>query len=133
MKKGIKVAALLTAVWIPLGCATTHMQSVSHTTEFQSSRIRKVLVVCVVQTPGSREIFEKEFVKQWKRRDVQADASSEVLPVNIPLDKAGIAPFAKSQGYDSVLVTRLIKRGQIEPDLAYPKSEQIPPVTTQTN
>ncbi len=109
------------------------MQTVQRTPDFQPSRIHKVLVVCIIQTPGSRNRFESEFARQWKARGVEAVASSEVLPIGVTLDKAGIALFAKAQGFDSVLVTRPLKRGEIEPEFAHPKSEITPPASADSN
>ena len=61
--------------------------------------------------------MEKEFVRQWRTRGVDAEASVEVLPAGVALDKAGVAPITQALGFDSVLVTRLIKREAINPQI----------------
>src|SRR5271169_687570 len=89
-------------------CASTSLQSIQRASDYQATRIHKVLVVCITQKPGVRSRWENEFVRQWKARGINAVASAEVLPAGATLDKAGVAPIAKAQGFDSVLVMRLL-------------------------
>ena len=104
-------------------CASTTMESVQRAPGFQSARIRKVLVVGIAQTPGLRGLFEDEFVRQWKVRGVDAVASSKILPADVTLDKVGVEPLAKAQGFDSVLVTRVLKRQAIAPQVVNPPGQ----------
>ena len=104
-------------------CASTTMESVQRAPGFQTSQIRKVLVVGIAQTPGLRELFEDEFVRQWKKRGITAVASSKILPADVTLDKAGVEPIAKAQGFDSVLVTRVLKRQAIKAEVANAPSQ----------
>src|SRR5579872_6266080 len=119
-----RYGALRAMLWVGAGflssCASTTMESVQRAPDFHSTQIRKILIVGIAQTPGLRESFEDEFVKQWRERGVEAVASSKVLPADTPLDKAGVAPIAKAQGFDSVLVTRVLRRQQIKPQVARP-------------
>ena len=115
------------------GCATTRIQSVQKSPDFNSAHIRKVLIVAVTSTPGLRKQVEWEFVKQWKERGVDVVASESVLPLTVTLDKAGIGAFAKTQGFDSVLVTRLVKREKIEPQIVRTKGETAPPPADDSN
>src|SRR5258708_5649003 len=97
------------------GCATTRMQSVQRDPKFQIATIHKVLVVSLASTPEIRKQIEEEYVRQWSKRGVVAVASSAVLPVGVALDKAEVAPFAKAQRFDAVLVSRLLKRERYGP------------------
>lgn len=99
--------------WFMSGCAATQMQSIHREAGFDAARIHKVLIVSLARTPEIRKLVEDEFVRQWKERRVEAVASYAVLPPNVTLDKAGVAPFARAQGFDSVMVNRLIKREAI--------------------
>ncbi len=65
------------------------MQSIRRAPDFQTSKIHKVLVVCITPTIAIRELVESEFSAQWKKYGVEAAASAKVLPANIPLSKAG--------------------------------------------
>jgi len=96
------------------GCASTHLQTVKSAPEFQPGSVTRVLVVSVARTPEVRGVVEQEFARQWRERGVEADASSRVMPAGVPLDKAGIGPFAKAQGYSHVLVNRLMSRNEVE-------------------
>ena len=95
-------------------CASTTMQSVERAPGFDSSRIHRVLIVSLSATPKIRELVESEFVRQWRERGVDGTASYIVLPPNVTLDKAGVAPFAKAQKFDAVLVNRLISRKAVD-------------------
>jgi hypothetical protein len=105
---------LLISAGFLCGCAATTLQSVQRAPDFNARQVRRVLVVCATKTPGLRSLLESEFVRQWKSRGVDASASAQVLPSGVTLDKMGIAAAAKAQGFDAVLVTRLIQREQIE-------------------
>ena len=99
------------------GCATTVLRTVDHAPDFQSGSIRRVLVVSQSQTPARRRVIEDEFVRQWQARGVTAVASYFALEKDTPLDKTHVAPLAKEQGFDTVLVARLIGRGKIDPHI----------------
>jgi len=104
---------LILLAGLSAGCATTTLRSVERSPDLHTATIHKVLVVCVTSTPGLRSIVEGEYVWEWKKRGVDAFASAEMLPAGVLLDKAGIAPFAKEQHFDAVMVTRLLKREQL--------------------
>jgi len=124
MRQCAKAVIFLVSAGLFSACATTTLQTVTRAPDFQAARIRKVLVVSLTSTPGARDLLENEFVRQWKERGVVAEASSHVLPIEIPLDKAGLAAYAKTNGFDSVLVSRLLKREKIEPAIVETKSER---------
>jgi len=107
-------AAGLAPAILLASCASTTMRSVQSAPNFQATQIHKALVIGLMKTPGLRKVFEDEFVRQWRARGVSAMASLDVLPPGTTLDKNGVAPFAKAQGYDVVLVTRLLDRHDID-------------------
>jgi hypothetical protein len=96
-------------------CATTNMESIQPAPNFHSARIRRVLVIGSFNDQALRKTFEEEFVRQWRTRHVEAVSSLDVLPPSTPLDKAGVAPFAKARGFDAVLVTQLLARRTVAP------------------
>jgi hypothetical protein len=112
-RQHVRVDILLASIGFLSACASTNWQSMQRAPSFQATRIHKVLVVCISQKPGVRSRWEKEFVRQWQTRGVGAVASEDVLPAGVTLDKVGVAPFAKVQGFDHVLVMRLVKREKI--------------------
>jgi len=102
------------------GCASTTMESIHRAPGFEARRIHKILVVGALKQPGVRKAFEDECVRWLKARHVDAVASLAVLPSATPLSKVGVAGFAKAQGFDTVLVTRLMSRDDIETPIAHP-------------
>lgn len=100
-------------------CATTTMHSIGQSPDFDKSRVHKVLIVSLAPRADIRGLAEDEFVRQWSRHGVHAVASRRVLPGDATLDKAGVAPFAKAQGFDSVMVTRLMKRQNVKAQTPY--------------
>jgi hypothetical protein len=108
---------VVSAVALLSACATTTMRSVRPEPEYNTARFHKALVIAIVKMPGLRERAEDEFVKQWKKRGVQAAASHAVMPPDLPLEKAKVGPFAKTQGYDTVLVMRTLGTQNIDPHI----------------
>jgi hypothetical protein len=119
--------AVIISALVWSACASTQMQSVVHEPEFSSGKIHKALVISLSRTPEVRQLIEEEFVKQWKKRGVEAVSSYKVLSVGVPLDKAGVAPYAKSQGYDTVLVNRLMSRKEVDTRVKVPASQSASP------
>jgi hypothetical protein len=109
-----------------VGCASTQMQQVERAPEFHSDRIHKVLIVAVAVTPERREAFEKEFKAQWEKRGVEAALSYLVFPQPSELNKRNLAPYARDQHFDAVLVGRLLKRGAVQSEPPGSKGERPP-------
>ncbi len=97
------------------GCASTIIRSTRRAPDFHNAQIRRVMVVGVFKDPSLRKAFEEEFVRQWKARGVDAVSGLDVLPSTATLYKVGIAPVAKVQGFDTVLVARVLERRPMGP------------------
>ena len=93
-----------------IGCASTRMRSIHRAPRFQSAEIQHALVIGIVKDQVLRKAFEEEFVRQWSAYGVKAVSSLKSLPSSVPLSKTGIEPLAKAEGYDTVLVTRLLNK-----------------------
>jgi hypothetical protein len=113
--QGGLIPAALSSTFPCFCCASTMMESIQRDPNFQIATIHKVLIVSIASTPDIRKQIEEEYVRQWRKRGVDAIASSAVLPVGVDLDKAKVAPFAKAQRYDAVLVSRLLKKERFGP------------------
>jgi len=96
-------------------CTYTSMLSINRAPAFRSDHIQHVLVIGLFKDQALRKLFEEEFVRQWRLRGVQAESSLEVLPADAPLTKDVVAPIAKAQGFDAVLVSRLVEKTKIIP------------------
>jgi hypothetical protein len=113
----MKKASLWVGFLLLTGCATTAVRTIERDPSYRSGAIRRVLVVSLSQKPERRRAIEDEFVRQWQVRGVTAVASYFALDEGTPLDKAHVAPLAKEQGFDTVLVARLAGRGRIDPQI----------------
>jgi len=107
-------SAILLTAGLLIGCASTHIRSIHRAPRFQSADIRRVLVIGVVKDQSLRKAFEGEFVREWSAHGVKAVSSLESLPSSVPLSKAGIEPLARADGYDTVLVTRILNKKKID-------------------
>jgi len=99
------------------GCATTTVYKTEPEPGFKSENIHKVMIISLSKRTDVRLAVEDEFVRQWKKRGVQAVASHDALPFGTPLEKTHVAPVAKQQGFDSVLVSRLLGVQKIDPNI----------------
>jgi hypothetical protein len=98
-----------------VGCGTTALFKVERDPNFRTTTIRRVLVISLSQNQDHRRVIEDEFVRQWQPLGVTIVASYFALEKDTLLDKAHVAPIAKEQGFDTVLVSRLVGRGKIDP------------------
>ncbi len=103
MSRRVLFSVTLITFGLLTACASTTIQSIHSVSDFRSSAIHHVLVIAMIQDQPMRKTLEDEFVRQWSRRGVKAESSLVVLPLSTTLDKAGVEPFAKAQGFDAVL------------------------------
>lgn len=109
---------VLSLVFLGLAaCATTSMHEVSSEPGFNPGQLHKVLILNMGTDSVLRARVEDEFVRQWKKRGVDAQPSYRVLPPNVILDKAHVDPAARDQKFDAVLVTRLLGSQKINPNI----------------
>lgn len=78
------------------------------------SHIRKVFVIGVSKRPAVRRLFEDEFVNQLKDHGVEAVSSYTLLPADRMSDKSYIGSIIKDSDFDTVLITKLLEKKEIE-------------------
>ncbi len=96
-------------------CASTKVISSRVAPDFRSSAYKHVFVIGVSNDSSVREQVEHEFVQQWTTHGVKAVASSDLLPAATPLSRETVAPIVKSNGFDGVLVLRVLEKRSIQP------------------
>ncbi|HYQ48050.1 MAG TPA: hypothetical protein VEP69_03200, partial [Thermodesulfovibrionales bacterium] len=94
-------------------CATTTLTTVWRD-ETTLGPVGKMAVIGVFRTPAIRNIYEDEFVRQLKAHGVDAVASYTIVPSDEQPDKEVVTPKLKAQGFDNVLVTRLVDRKTVQ-------------------
>jgi len=107
--------AIVVAASLCTACALTTMRSIQRVPDFRSATIHRVLVIGDFENQSNRKSFEDEFVRQWSRYGVQAVSSLDVLPSSATISKELVAPIAKTRGFDTVFVTRILERKKIQP------------------
>src|ERR1700684_2656704 len=121
MNSNAVLVAILGGSAVLLGaCASTTIESIQRAPGFDAAGIRKVLVVGALKRPDIRKAFEDDYVRRFKARRVDAVASMGILPSGTPLSRAGVVGLADAQGFDTILVTRLMDQEQLKPQIAHP-------------
>jgi hypothetical protein len=112
---------LLIGAILVIACTTTELTSVWKEPSYQA-RPAKVMVIGLAKKPEIRRLFEDEFVRQLKAHGTEAIASYTVLADKQQDDQVAIAAKVKELGADSVLLTRLVSKKNVQvyvPGTAY--------------
>jgi len=91
-------------------CTTTKFKSAWKDTGYKGY-IESVMVVGVAERLDIRQFFEREFVRQFKERGVDAIASVDVTPSEKEITEDVILSAAREQEADMILVTHLLSSG----------------------
>ena len=106
VKLGI-LAALLS------GCSSTQIKSTWKDPAY-TGQAQKVMVIVVAQEPINRRIIEDEFVLQLSARGTEAYASYTLLSDKKQDDEDAIAKAIAQLGADTVLISRMISKRQVQ-------------------
>jgi hypothetical protein len=93
--------------------ATTELKKVWRDSDY-AGKIKKVLVIGVIERTAIKWFFEIEMAKQLKVRGIDAIAGNLVLPHDKEADKDLIVSRLKELDADGVLIARLVKRKTLE-------------------
>jgi hypothetical protein len=97
---------LLAAVSLFIGCVVSEVTSVWKDPSYQGSP-KKILVYAVLKNEMRRRVFEDAFVAHFKYRGVNAVPGYEVMPGEELATKEVLEEKLKSQGFDTLLLTRI--------------------------
>jgi hypothetical protein len=90
-----------------LACTTTSTKfSLVWKDETYQGHPEKILVINAFPNPGSRRLFEEEFVKGLKDRRIDGVMSYTIMPDPVVSDKDAITAQAKEVGADTVLINK---------------------------
>ena len=101
--RALAVLALFAAA-----CASTKLVSVYADERFEGPAFEKLLVVGLGATEGGRAAFESAVVARLDAQGVLGVASHDVIVAMEDVSRARVRRLARQQGYDAVLVTRLL-------------------------
>lgn len=108
--KSIFFVVLFVSLVLLSSCTTTKFKSVWKDTSYKGY-IESVMVVGVAERLDIRQFFEREFVRQFKERGVNAIASVDVIASEKEITEDVILSAAQEQGADMILVTHLLSIG----------------------
>ena len=116
--------AVFFMLFIFLACASTNSTSIWKDKTYQGHP-EKILVINAFPNPGSRRLFEDEFVKAVKERGVDAVVSYSIMPDPIVSDKDSVADeealycCIRDVGADTVLINKPVgkPRGELRGEI----------------
>ena len=114
MQRRIRMIGVIGIVSVMLvtGCVTTtRMTGVWNDPSFAPGQIRSAMVVGVCKHETIRKLFEDEFVKQLKARNILAAASYTMFSLEeLDTNKGAVEKTLQEKGFTSVIITRLIDK-----------------------
>lgn len=94
-------------------CATTTLTTVWKD-ETSRGPVGEIAVIGVFRTPAVRNFYEDEFARQLRAHGVHAVASYTIVPADERPDKDAVTAKLKAEGFDNVLVTRLVDKKTVQ-------------------
>ncbi len=112
-------AALICAASFVLGACTpqTKIGASWRDPDYTKGRIKKVFVIGIAAKNERRAVFENQFVTTFRNAGIGAEASHTLIPGVEQLTKEIVDAAIEGQGFDMVIVTRMI-----DIDMTYDRS-----------
>jgi hypothetical protein len=110
-KKGIfiRVTAAV-CLMVVASCSLTSLDAVWKDPQYQSGKLKSVLVIGGSTNQVVRRIFEDEFTARFKTRGTNAIPSYRIFPDENSLDKDAIDAKSQDLGIDALLIARVVDR-----------------------
>ena len=109
MSKTSRILISFTLAILVAACSTSAATRTTSAGVGESlSRIENILVVGVAQDYDSRARFERTLVTELITRGLEASAYYQAVGGNKPIDRETIESLVKSDGFDAVLITRVV-------------------------
>lgn len=89
-------------------CAQTKSTKTYDTTSKEPYKAQNILVIAIAADYDSRARFERDLAKALERSGAAAAAYYSVGGGNTPIDRDSIAKLVASNGFDTVLITRVM-------------------------
>src|SRR5262245_47697294 len=99
---------LLLAPLLLAACSSTSLTSVYRDPKFTGGPFRKLIVIGLGATEGGRAQFENAVADALAARNVTAVASGNVIASQEDVTRTAVREWVATDGYDAVLVTRLV-------------------------
>lgn len=99
---------VLTLAMLAGGCGSTRVASNWIDPAYTGGKFKKVLILGLAPQEGTRNLLEGKMVETFKAEGVDAVAGVSVWPADRQPTKDDVKAVVEGQGYDGVLVSRLI-------------------------
>jgi hypothetical protein len=106
-----KVAAVLVGLTVLAGCASTQLVGNWKDPNY-TARAKKILVLGMARTEGIKAQYENTLSATLKAEGVDAVPAGQLVPHDGEVKKEDIRAAIEGQGFDAVLVTRLVAERQ---------------------
>ncbi len=100
-------AALSLLALLGTSCASTSLQGVWKAKD-TGGEVKKVLVIALTRSGTGRRALERQFVARLQQEKTVAVDSSRFDPEGGKLDRAAVEELVKREGFDAVLLSRLV-------------------------
>ncbi len=123
MNRVAKVACGLLLCTLVVSCTgSTKMIGTWTDPAYQSTPVKKVLVIGLGERESNVRLFEAAMTKQLKTRKIETVPGSSIFPVGAPIDTTGGRKYCLDNGIDLITVSRVLglsKQLEYVPGTAY--------------
>lgn len=109
-RRGTLFAAMLALTIAAAACSAPTRTTSSATTDHAGKRFSNFLVIGVAHDYEGRAMFERKLARQLRAEGVDATAYYSVIGGNEPIDRESIEKLVAVEGYDAVLISRVLNR-----------------------
>ena len=111
IRRGYFIVAILTLVVGVAACsATNRTTSSGDSGSIAGKRFSNFLVIGVAHDYEGRAMFERKLARQLQAEGVSGTAYYSVIGGNKPVDRESIEKLVAAEGYDAVLISRVLNR-----------------------
>ena len=112
IRRSFKLVAFA-VLFVTIACAPTKFSAIWKDPTYQGHP-QRVLVISTFPYPGTRKLFEDEFVRALKNQRVDAVVSYNTMSDPVVVDKEALDTQAKETGADTVLINSPVAAGMDE-------------------
>lgn len=115
-KRVVLAGIAFTLMSLP-ACTATELSNVKKDPTYDPRVMKHIFVVAVLKTERAQKMLEDEFVQQLKNNGRDAVASYTIVPHDHKLDSETWKSLIRAHGWDTVVISRLVKMDESEKDI----------------
>lgn len=112
MRKTVVTGLIVSAMALLAACNSTPSRTVStfEGPQYQGPAFTKVLIIGMADSYDNRTAFERELAREIGGSGASATPSYTLMAVDAPIERESVVKIVEDGGFDSVLITRPLKR-----------------------